>query len=628
MCGICGYVSRKIISRQQLELMNNSMEHRGPDDMGAEIYSGTDGYFTGMAQRRLSILDLSSMGHQPMHTDDGRYSIVYNGEIYNYRELRDELRGGYVFHSNCDTEVILAAFAKWGIDCVSRFNGMFAFALYDRDTQEMWLVRDRMGQKPLYFWLDSGNLVFASELKPIMLCPGFEKRINRQILPQYLLHQYIHAPSTVFQNVYQLEPGSWLCFHNGDFKKQHYWSVADRYHALSADPVEDFEEAERLLKERLTDAVSRRLIADVPLGTFLSGGYDSSLVTALAQRLTDKPVRTFSVGFADQEYDESGYARRIAEYLGTDHTQLIITEQEMLDLVESIPQYFDEPMADSSEIPTMLVSKLARSKVTVALSGDAGDELFCGYNIYDLVRKAQKLDGLGSLAHALGRIGGLESHYPFPVRVISRNRDRRTKTQLGSYHYMEAAARMCADPLALPAAYPVEEKYDVSDWQVRRMLLDMDTYLPDDILTKVDRASMKYSLECRCPLLDKEVVELSFRIPQHMKYHKGEKKYILKQIAYDYIPKELLDRPKKGFSVPLDKWMHGPLRSQLSAYADADYLRRQGIFDAAYTSRFVQDYLASEDAGPSTGRNYSGLCWSFFVFQQWYEHYCSGGNGR
>jgi asparagine synthase (glutamine-hydrolysing) len=503
-----------------------------------ELYDAGGGYTVGFAQRRLSILDLSPLGHQPMHSADGRVTITYNGEIYNFRELREELKD-YPFRSNCDTEVILAAYLKWGIACLGHLNGMFAIALYDRAEKKIFLARDRIGKKPLYYWQQGSQLVFASELKPVMLCPGFPREIARDVLARYLFQQYVNAPESVFRGVYKLEPGSWLCWHigapDGGVEKQRYWDIADVYAEQSGSPVTDYAEAKSGLKDRLRKATAARMIADVPLGCFLSGGYDSSLISAIAQeQLGSEPLKTFSIGFSEKQYDEAQYAKQVASHLGTDHTELYIDEPQMFELVASLPKYFDEPFADSSEIPTMLVSMLARQKVTVALSGDGGDEFFCGYNIYETVRQAQKLDLAGSVAHALGQLpvghGRLESHYPFRVRVVAANRDRETATQFGAGSYVEHAQAMVrkdADGTfggreGLPVNYPVESRYHVKDWQIRRMLLDMDTYLPGDILCKVDRASMKYSLEARCPILDTEVMEYSFRIPHAFKFRGGE----------------------------------------------------------------------------------------------------------
>lgn len=627
MCGICGFMSRRTITKEQLTAMNDTMYHRGPNDSGAEIYEAADGYQVGMAQRRLSILDLSPLGHQPMHAGDGRVTVVFNGEIYNFQELKEEL-SDYPFRSTCDTEVILAAYLKWGIDCIKRLNGMFAIALYDRKLQTLFLARDRIGKKPLYYWIENGNLVFGSECKPLMACPGFSKKIRLDILPRYLYQQYINAPESIFEDVYKVEPGTILTFQGGCVTTEKYWDVADVYARMSKDPVKDYAQAKQELKEKLQKATAKRMIADVPLGAFLSGGYDSSLISAMAQEQSDIPLSTFSIGFKEKKYDEAGYAREVAKHLGTRHTELYIDEPEMFDLVESIPKYFDEPFADSSQIPTMLVSALAKEHVTVALSGDGGDEFYCGYSIYENVKQAQLLDLAGALVHAAGGlpIGGgrhLEEKLPFRVRVVAANRDKETKTQFGAGSYVKYAHQMVVkgEKETVPVNYPIESRYPTGDWQVRRMLLDMDTYLPGDILCKVDRASMKYSLETRCPILDTEVMEYSFRIPHAFKYRKGEKKAILKDIAYDYIPRQMLERPKKGFGVPLDQWLRGPLRQQLTDYANYDYLKRQGIFDADFVSKFIGDYLQKGDGGPASGANFSKLSWSFFAFQQWYNYY-------
>ena len=700
MCGITGYVCRKRIERDVLSRMNDSMEHRGPDDAGVELYDAADGYTVGFAQRRLSILDLSPLGHQPMKSADGRLEIVYNGEIYNFQELRKEL-ADYPYKSACDTEVILAAFLKWGIRMVDHINGMFAIALYDRTAQKLYLIRDRIGKKPLYYAVvdENGNspekpcstggkgagLVFGSELKPIMLWPGFRKEVRRDVLPRFLFHQYINAPFTIFENTWKLEPGCILTFDIGnpgdvpeitrfdgeaprqrgtadDFARglcspkgfrctrlaprisiEKFWDIAEVYKTNAADPVTDYEEAKKGLKDVLMTAVRERMIADVPLGCFLSGGYDSSLTSALAQEISMKEngqrLRTFCIGFNEEGYNEAGFAKTIAQHLGTDHTELYIDEQEMQDLVSSIPYYFDEPFADSSQIPTMLVSMLARRDVTVAISGDGGDEFFCGYGVYEGIRKAQLLDPIGAAAHAFGQIpaGGMRLEWKYPIRaqIISMNRNPATKTQFGSVSYQrnayrfigadEETAHLPDGTKCCPIGYPIESRYGVRNWQIRRMLLDMDTYLPGDILCKVDRASMKYSLETRCPILDTHVMEYSFRIPHEFKYRHGEKKAILKDLCYDYIPKEMLDRPKKGFSVPLDKWLRGPLREQLQSAADPSFLKKQGIFDPDFVSGYVDSYLRTGDAGPSTGANYSRMAWSFLVFQMWYEKFMKQG---
>ncbi len=624
MCGICGFVSRKNITREQLKRMNDTMYHRGPDDSGEEIFAGRDGYQVGLAQRRLSILDLSVLGHQPMHSCDNRLVIAYNGEIYNFLELRDELKD-YPFRSRCDTEVILAAYLKWGISCVERFQGMFAISLYDREEDELYLVRDRIGKKPLYYWLDGDDLVFASELKPIMECPAFQKDIRKDVIKRYLYQQCVNEPDSIFENVYKVEPGQMIRFRQGRLSKHKYWDIAEVYRARKQETVGSYEEAKEELKAVLTDAVRKRMVADVPVGAFLSGGYDSSLVTAIAQSVSSEPVKTYSIGFHEERYNEAKYAKEVAKYLGTQHTELYIDEQAMFDMVDSIPKYYDEPFADSSQIPSMLVAGLAAKDVTVVLSGDGGDEFFCGYNIYDNVAQAQKLDMLGRMTYSVCRFPpfqklGLFEKLPFRVQVVAGNHDAETKTQIGGRTYINVIDKMLPDS-GVPFKFPIESKYHENNWQARRMLLDEETYLPGDILCKVDRASMKCSIETRCPILDVNVMEYSYRLPHSYKYSGGVKKKILKDIAYEYIPRELLDRPKVGFGVPLDKWMCGPLKDALQDMCSAAFLSRQGIFDAQYVHEFISTYLKNGDGGPASGANYSKVAWSFFVFQQWYRTY-------
>lgn len=624
MCGICGFITKNTIKLDQLKAMNNTMYHRGPDDSGEEIYPASSGYTVGLAQRRLSILDLSPLGHQPMHSKDKQVSVVYNGEIYNFQELKEELRD-YPFCSTCDTEVIIAAYLKWGIDCISKFNGMFAIALFDRRMDKLYLVRDRIGKKPLYYWVNREDMVFASELKPILCCPGFEKNIRTEVISRFLYHQYINAPDTIFENVYKLEPGMILEFNEGNIHTWKYWDIKKVYQEKKGQMVTNYTQAKAELKDLLNRSVSLRMIADVPLGTFLSGGYDSSLITAIAQSNSTVPVKTFSIGFNEEKYNEAKYAKEVADYLGTEHTELYIDEKEMFDLVASIPKYYDEPFADSSQIPTMLVSALARKYVTVVLSGDGGDEFFCGYNAYDKVAQAQKLDFLGGMVYGACHLPGIRkadllSKMPFKVKIIAGNRNKETKTQFGTSNYLNTAYGMVKGE-AVPILYQIESSYQEKNWQERRMLLDMDTYLPGDILCKVDRASMKYSLESRCPILDKDVMEYSYRLPHQFKYGNQVKKRILKDIAYDYIPRELLDRPKVGFGVPLDKWLRGPLKEQLLSMADRDFLVKQDIFDADFVRKMMDTYVEHGDGGPATGANYSKLMWSYFVFQQWYANY-------
>ena len=624
MCGICGFYSKQNISLEQLTEMNNTLYHRGPDDSGVEIYQGKDGFNIGLAQRRLSILDLSPLGHQPMHSVDKRLSIAYNGEIYNFQELRKEL-SDYPFKSHCDTEVILAAFLKWGISCVERFNGMFAIALYDREDESLYLVRDRIGKKPLYYLEDGDGVVFASELKPIMKYPGFQKNIRQELLNRYLVHQYINAPDTIFKQVYKLEPGAVYQFCKGKKKQWKYWDVTKVYGEKKETFKGTFGEAKEELKKKLNDSIEMRMIADVPLGTFLSGGYDSSLMTAMAQSKSAKPVKTFSIGFEDKKYNEAIYAKEVADYLGTDHTELYISEEDMFGLIENLTDYYDEPFADSSQIPSMLVSKLAKEKVTVALSGDGGDEFFCGYNNYKMLLDMQKLDLAGGLVHGVCNLPGLKQLHlmdklPAKVQIVAKNRHKELKVQPFGLMQSEIAQTLLKQE-QIGYRFKEETGYKETNWQIRRMLLEMETYLPGDILCKVDRASMKYSLETRCPILDKEVMEFSYTLPHAYKYENGNKKKILKELAYDYIPKELLERPKVGFSVPLDKWLRGPLKAQVLDYCNQDFLKAQDIFHIEKVQQFVKHYLETGDQGSGSGANYSRFVWAYFVFQKWYQAY-------
>lgn len=623
MCGICGFYSNKEGHLDNLIDMNKTISHRGPDDHGEEIYEIRHSFRVGFAHCRLSIMDLSPMGHQPMHSKDKRISVVFNGEIYNFRDLKKEL-GSYPFQSNCDTEVIIAAYLKWGISCVDKFNGMFAIAILDRKDDSLYLVRDRIGKKPLYYYVNNETLFFASELKPIMKADGFVGEIETDIIGNYLHHLCIPAPYTIFRSVYKLLPGSILKFHYGKLETWKYWDVSQKYHEMQNKPVNSFEMAKEELKDKLKDSVRARMAADVAVGAFLSGGYDSSMICAIAQEISEVPIRTYCIGFEEEELNEAIYAKKIADHLGTRHTELYISDAEMYKLVEEIPHYYDEPFGDSSQISTMLVSRLAKDDVSVVLTGDGGDEFFCGYNMYTKLQKAQKIDWQGAIIYYLRKFSFVRKNYfndrSLIQRMVSDSRDRNIKTQIGVNTYIDTVKSMLLKE-GVSYYYPIEQKYHVKEWDVRRMLLDMDTYLPDDILCKVDRASMRYALECRCPILDKDVMEYSYRLPQYMKNDNGNQKRILKSIAYDYIPRELLDRPKRGFGVPVNIWLRKQLRKQLEEYIDFDFLKNQGIFHVDNTQKIVLDYLQNGDKGLDSGANYSKIVWPYFMFQQWYSCY-------
>jgi asparagine synthase (glutamine-hydrolysing) len=616
MCGICGYVSHKYSDESILKKMNDSMFHRGPDDQGVYVVK-QDKQFVGLAQRRLSIIDLSQAGHQPMFSKDKNIALVFNGEIYNYKEIRNQLEQNYSFVSDCDTEVIIAAYEVYGKDFLKYFNGMFALALYDFHSEELILARDRIGKKPLYYYCKNDVIIFGSELKPIMLHPEFTKEIKTNIIARYMYHGYINAPDTIFENTYKLEPGMFLIYKKGSIKKECYWNLVHRYFELSKEPVSDYNEAKYGLSKLMIDSVQHRMIADVPLGTFLSGGIDSSLVSAIAQNSSSKAIKTFSIGFKEKQYDEAIYSKKIANYLGTDHTELYINQQEMFELIESIPKYFDEPVADSSQIPTMLVSKLAKNQVTVALTGDGGDELFCGYGSYETVLKHQKFEKIAALLKhitnsSINKHMKLETYLPVGVQIALTNQNNGVKSQLPfnpSLNKIYSMVRGTSNDIL----YNIEDQFSIKNWQQRLMLVDMLAYLPEDLLQKVDRASMKYSLESRCPILDYKIIEYSFRVPHEFKYKNGEKKYILKEILYDYLPREMLDRPKKGFSVPINKWLGTVLLDKLKHYGDKTLIEKQGIFHCNVIQEMINSFIE--------GANNSKFLWHYFVFQMWYNSY-------
>ena len=630
MCGICGYISKKQISGQTLEVMRDTMIHRGPNDAGVWQTTAASS-FIGLAHRRLSIFDLSEQGHQPMHSENRRYSIVFNGEVYNFKSLRVELqKKGYTFKSDCDTEVILYSYAEWGRQCFEKFNGMFAIAIWDAINNELIIARDRMGVKPFYYYHNpqTSDFVFASELKPIMKYPDLHKDIDMESLGNYLCNKYIAAPKTIFRNTYKLEPGTYAVYKDNTLQIHKYWDIIKSKNESSQYLITDFDTAKKDLDAALTDAVMTRMVADVPVGMFLSSGIDSALVTAIAQKNSLSPVKTFTIGFNDKERNEADRAKEIAKFLGTDHTEYYIGEKEIFALLEDITDYYDEPFADSSQLPTMLVSKLAKEKVTVALSGDGGDELFCGYKMYDLVKIAQKADFIGAGLYHLPGMNSLKNNLKPEIRAFINNRDNHFKTQLFSDVFAEQAKELLP-AMAISPKLTFEASLDYKNWQERRMLLDMTTYLPDEVMAKTDRASMKYSLEVRSPLLDVNVVEKSFQIPQDYKCKTGfqgglnmsniilgNKKFILKSLAYDYIPQELLSGPKKGFGVPLRKWLRGPLKEEIRKYSDENFLRRQGLFDVSGAKQLIKKQKSSDNI------LYSSMLWSYYMFQRWWEVYC------
>lgn len=617
MCGICGYMSNQLVSHDNLVRMNDTIIYRGPDDSGYWEEKSSKGLNIGLAQRRLSILDLSAAGHQPMLSADGKAVIVYNGEIYNFLELKEELiKAGFSFKSSCDTEVLLAAYRHWGVDAFSRFNGMFAFVIYDMEKDELIMARDKIGKKPLYYYIKDNTFIFASELKPIIACPLFDKEINQDALGQFFVHKSIYAPNTIFKNTYKMAPGTYGVYKNGQLAVNKYWDIVELRNSTPI-TIHSLDTAKHELDDLLTDAVAKRLIADVPVGTFLSGGIDSSLVTAIASKVLGRPVDTFTIGFDDKERNEAPQAAAIAAHLGTNHHELYITEEDLFALVDDMPRYYDEPFADASLIPTMLVSRLAKENVTVALSGDAGDEIFCGYTNYDREKIAQMVDWMGAVQYALPWNKAIENKFPPSLRAFVNNRDRNYKSQLFNGVFLEEANKIMKNSPQTSVYCDAEGLLNTNDFQQRKMIVDFLTYLPDEVLVKTDRASMKYSLEVRCPLCDHRIVEWALGLDHKLKYHGKEKKYILKQLAYEYIPPELLDMPKRGFGVPMKKWLRNQLSADITKLADRDLIEAQGIFDYEGLMKLIQKQKIAD------GAQYTNTLFGFYVFQRWYEEYIS-----
>jgi len=596
MCGLAGILTTASPAdtlQAFAERMTARLVHRGPDDFGCwtEPSAGL-----ALGFRRLSIIDLSAAGHQPMQSGTGRFTMVFNGEVYNYREIGQLLVDeGCSFRGHSDTEVILAAFERWGIGpAVKRFIGMFAIAVWDSETRQLSLIRDRLGIKPVYYYQHGGVFTFASELKAIAAGPSFDRTIDEEALEAYLRYLYVPAPRTIYRHAKKLLPGHILTIRSAlddAIESVPYWSADGAYDSGAASPFDGSdEEAVAELTRLLGDSVRLRMRADVPMGALLSGGIDSSTVVALMQAhgSSNSPTRTFSIGFPGTEHDEAAHARSIANVLGTTHTELSVTAKDALDVVPLLPEMFDEPFADPSEIPTYLVSKLARQHVTVALSGDGGDELFAGYERY--VSGAPLIRNLERVPRHLRRLAGSGIG---ALSAKSWGQAYRTVSPLlpGAKEYRLAGEkiqklgtllRQDGEPAMyrslLSAAWQEPERYlgnrARSDGRVERllnqhralplldqmMLVDQQTYLPDDLLAKVDRASMAVSLEARVPILDHRVVEFAWRLPAHLKVRDGRGKWILRQVLYQFVDRKLVDRPKVGFSVPIAEWLRGPLR--------------------------------------------------------------------
>ncbi len=644
MCGVTGLWPTRGASPEYLHdcatRMADAMVHRGPDDAGVWV-DASAGFALGF--RRLSILDLSAAGHQPMLSIDGRYALVFNGEIYNHAELRRELeQTGARFRGGSDTEVILQAVAAWGaVPALTRLWGMFAIGVWDRQERELVLARDRMGKKPLYYALTSKGLLFASELKALVACPEFTPRVDRSALAAFTRFGYVPAPQSIYEGVRKLSPGSYLRLREGRAPEiDAYWraetvagnGLRTRRQLSDEDAVDE-------LEALLGDAVKRRMVADVPLGALLSGGIDSSAVVALMQANSRDKVRTFTIGFHETEYNEAHAARSVARHLGTEHTELYVDPAQAQALVPRLPSVYDEPFADPSQIPTMLVYELARRHVVVALSGDGGDELFAGYTRYEWANRIWR--GLAFLPLVL-RPAAARAIRGVPVSTLNGVYGRFEpmiprawrQTLPGDKLYKFAATLDAADPdrlyQRLVSVFQAPEhlviggveapssildprfRDVVPDFTERMMLLDQLTYLPDDILVKVDRASMAVSLEARSPLLDHRIVEWAWGLPLDLKQRRGESKWVLRRMLERYVPKSLTDRPKMGFGVPLDHWLRGPLRDWAETLLNERRLQTEGFFNPAPIRAMWQQHLAGHG-------NHQNRLWSILTFQAWRE---------
>lgn len=640
MCGIAGFIAgaeAKDDLLAQLKAMTASIRHRGPDDAG---YWLDEQAGVALGHRRLSILDLSPSGHQPMISASGRYVLVYNGEIYNHRQLRRQIEGegsAPDWKGHSDTEVLLACLDAWGLEqTLASINGMFAFALWDARTRALTLARDRLGEKPLYYGRQGSRFFFASELKAIAAHPSFTRSLNREAAARFMQLGYVPAPLSIWNDVHKLPPAHVLSVMLDDRElaaPRCYWDLDRIATRGAASPQADTAAVVDELDALLSDAVALRMEADVPLGAFLSGGVDSSMVTALMQARSSRPIKTFSIGFAEQSYDESAYAEAVARHLGTDHQMMRITPAEIQDVLPQLPQIWDEPFADASQLPTFLVNRFARTQVTVALSGDGGDELFAGYNrhvlgsriwrgservprvvrrglgallnVPSLTRVATGIAqlsragaGVADLAERLGKVGAViaaDEPAAFYERLVSKwPNDHRLV-------------------LGAPRSGSGHRSADFADFRNAMLFMDTTTYLPDDILVKVDRAGMSVSLEGRIPFLDHRVVELAWRIPLSAKIRDGRGKHILREVLYRYVPRSLIDRPKAGFGVPIGAWLQGPLRSWADHLLEPVRIASEGYLDPG----IVQ---ASWKAFQGGDRAHLPRIWCLLMFQAWLEH--------
>ena len=628
MCGICGIVGPAPVDRRVLSRMTGVLEHRGPDDEGFHIAEYDDGSAVGLGFRRLSIIDLNT-GNQPIGNEDGSLQVVLNGEIYNYRELRAELIGrGHRFATNSDTEVIVHLYEELGARCVERLNGMFAFALWDEKDRRLLLARDRFGKKPLYY-ADLGDaLLFGSELKALLQHPRCPRELDFPSLSRYLALEYVPTPRAIFDGVSKLPGGHYLLWHEGRTSVEQYWDLSfasDGDNRSDEDYVEEF-------RDLFREAVRRRLVSDVPLGAFLSGGIDSSSVVAMmSEALPAGAVKTFSIGFEDSSFDESTYARRVADHFGTDHHETVLTQGAMVDLLPTVTEFLDEPFADPSVLPTYLLSRHTRESVTVALGGDGSDELLAGYPTFP----ADRFATLYPLPRVLNERIVIPLADRMPVSTKNFSVDFKLKrflrgagsptwerhaTWLGSFTPAEQETLLTsrpADPFG--EQHSAFENAPTTDRVERLLYVYAKTYLQDDILVKVDRASMACSLEVRAPFLDVDLVEFLGRVPARLKLRRLETKHLLKRAMAGILPPGIAERPKKGFGIPIADWLKGGLREALQDELSPGRVREQGIFEPAVVERYVSEHMS----GRSDHRK---PLWTLFVFQLWHRRWLERPN--